>query len=384
MLSAVHTDRTGRIYVSADYFAAGFDGATTVPLGTAIPLPAEANLVPLTATALGFDRSGRERTLGRERWAVGAILPPGHIRTLHPAYQPSAEVGAPQPWAAVGADRSGQLLAAAVVADAGAAAEVVPPVEPERIALMLGAHAGNSLVRQLARCAREYRCAGAAAVFRGTGDGSLPIGGDAADLEARRGVERASPTDAAAFRPTAAEIATVAVAHLRAAGGAVSFGRACDGEPLVHARLLEDAIARIRQATPLGIIHLETDGLHPQALRRLLQAGLGAVSVRLDEGRWRTRRESLAAAADAGAALAACLPVFPGRTDSVQAVEALLELLATLPGGTLVLRDRAGDPHADVAVHRPIGVAELVGRVRRELPRWRIAAFARPRALSLT
>ncbi len=47
MLSAVHTDRTGRVFVSAECTAAGSDGVSTVPLERGIPLPADARLVPL-------------------------------------------------------------------------------------------------------------------------------------------------------------------------------------------------------------------------------------------------------------------------------------------------------------------------------------------------
>ena len=380
MLQAVHTDRTGRVYVSADYGATGFNGASAVPV-QGIALPVDAALVPLSREAQGFDRSGRARPLGKARWALAATLPPGYTRSLHPAFIPTDEALEPLAYAALGADRDGQLVVAALVTDPGAIGSDQTPTPPARIAAALSARSGNTLLRQLARCAREYGCGGAGAIFTGQGDGSLPLGGPGADLVARHGLERARPTDPAAFRPTAAEIAEIGAAHLRAGGGAVSFGRACDGEPLAQERFVEDAIARIRAITTAGTIHLETDGLRPQALRRLLAAGLGAVTVRLEEGSLAVRRDTLRAAADAGAALAVALPVFPGRTDRAGAVESLLELLASLPGGTLVVRDRPGDPHHlkdDTPPGEPLGVAAALDRIRHELPRWRIAAFARP------
>src|SRR5439155_1462446 len=84
----------------------------------------------------------------------------------------------------------------------------------------------------------------------------------------------AAPTEAAAFHPTADEIAAVAVRHFAAGGTLVSFGRACEGEPLLAARLLEAALEMIRARTATGTLHVETNGSSPAALRRLIAAGL--------------------------------------------------------------------------------------------------------------
>ena len=86
MFSAVHSDRSGRVYVSADWGACAFDGYRTIEIDTVIPLPEGSTLVPLMREAEGLDRHGRARPLGPSRWALGAVLPPGFTRTLHPAY----------------------------------------------------------------------------------------------------------------------------------------------------------------------------------------------------------------------------------------------------------------------------------------------------------
>ena len=86
MFSAVHSDRSGRIVVAADYGAALSDGHSVRPFARAISLPPGTEVVALAdREAVGLDRAGRVRPLGDGRWAVGAILPLGHLRTALPA-----------------------------------------------------------------------------------------------------------------------------------------------------------------------------------------------------------------------------------------------------------------------------------------------------------
>ena len=117
MFAAVHSDRSGRVYVSADWGACAFDGARTFEIGTAIPLPEGTRLVPLAREAEGLDRMGRVRALGSSRWALGAVLPAGYTRTLHPAYRDEGlreSPLTPLPTTAVCADDAGALYVAAV------------------------------------------------------------------------------------------------------------------------------------------------------------------------------------------------------------------------------------------------------------------------------
>ena len=98
MFQAVHTDRSGRVFVAADYGAAGLDGPVATGLERAVPLPASAELVPLPdRAAVGLDRRGLPRSLGPARWALGAILPAGHLRTHLPATLIAAGASALEP-----------------------------------------------------------------------------------------------------------------------------------------------------------------------------------------------------------------------------------------------------------------------------------------------
>ena len=356
MFSAVHSDRSGRVYVSADWGACAFDGERTVEIGTAVPLPAGSTLVPLAREAEGLDRHGHARPLGQSRWALGAVLPAGYTRTLHPAYRDEGlreSPVAPLATAALCADDAGSLYVAAIPT----APSPVRPVEDGAVART---RPGNRLGRQLARCAREHACVGARAALRAGGVAALPVSARSNEspppVVAPRSRPDAAPRESAAFRPSAAEITEIALAHLAAGGEAVSFGRACEGEPLTAVRLLEDAITRIRDAAPDARIHLETNGSSGSALRRLLDAGLREVTVRLASARADTYdaihgpisyrytdvRSALGIARAAGARVALVVLVLPGLTDRPRELEALTALAAEA-GATVELRDLGAD-----------------------------------------
>src|SRR5207247_11399091 len=78
-----------------------------------------------------------------------------------------------------------------------------------------------------------------------------------------------------------AKTAEAATPHLGSGGTIVAFGRACEGEPLLEARVVEAAITGMRERTGRGTVHLETNGSSPVALRRLCDAGLDSVAIRI-------------------------------------------------------------------------------------------------------
>ena len=394
MFSAVHSDRSGRVYVSADWGACAFDGARTIELDTVVPLPDGATLVPLAREAEGLDRLGRARPIGASRWALGAVLPPGYTRTLHPAYRDEGlreSPLAPLATAAVCADDSGALYVAAVptstvTADGagatGTAEAAGAAAHPGMTAVQ--ARPGNRLARQLARCARDHACAGARSALRGDGVAALPVSARSNEspppVVAPRARPDASPRESAAFRPSAAEIAEIALAHLESGGEAVSFGRACEGEPLTAVRLLEDAITRIRQALPAARIHIETNGSSASALRRLIEAGLGEVTVRLASAhpdtydalhgpiryRYTDVRASIAMARESGARVELLVLTLPGLTDRPGELDAL-GALAGDAGVSVALRDLGADARRAIALapkaEAPLGMDAAIARL---------------------
>lgn len=408
MYRAVHADRSGRIIVT-DHPALAFDGARLVPFTDAIPLPVDAIVMPIEREALGAERSGKPRRLGAGRLAAAALLPPGHLRAQLPAYVD--ETGrpdlVPRPYAAVAADENGALVTAGLQVDRDATSDAARYQKADiaaKVQAGLREHSGDRLVRQLARCAREYGCRGAANAFCGRWACALPIAAPPNErppkpVAPRRDGE-AVPTESAAFHPTTEEIARLGLAHIRQGGTILGFGRACEGEPLLAAREVEDAIASIRAGTRLGTIHLDTNGSVPGALRRLVAAGLDSICIRIAASRAATYealhgpdgyrfpdvRASIRLAAELHVALSLLVLVHPGIFDRPDELAALIAIAGELPeGGTLLLRDLHSDPLRALALvpahgEGPIGLAPALERIRGEIHHVRIGAFIHPLA----
>ncbi|MEX2047288.1 MAG: radical SAM protein [Chloroflexota bacterium] len=388
--------------------AAAFDGVATVPFSDAVKLPSGAAVMHLEREAETLDRSARARRVGPGRLAVAAILPPGYLRTQLPAYAdaPDKPDLTPRAYAAVAADDAGDLAVAATLMDRDPTHDVESYPKAEiaaRVNDALRSRPADRLVRQLARCAREYGCRAAANAFYGRWECALPIAAPTnerppASIAPRLDGE-AEPREPAVFHPTAEEVTTLAVEHISAGGTLVSFGRACEGEPLLAARLVEDAVRGIRAATRSGTIHLETNGSSPAALRRLAATGIDAVTIRLvsaradtyealhrpDGYRFGDVRASIRVAAEQRLAAGLLIPVLPGIFDRTDELAALIALASELPEGSAVLvRDLAADPLRALAALKTrdahTGIAPALERLREELPHLRVGSFVRPLA----
>ncbi len=406
MFSAVHSDRSGRLVVAADYAAATSDGSQVGPLLKALPLPPGTDVVHLPGRiGVGLDRTGRPRELGQGRFGVAAILPVGYLRMTLPAYVD--DLGTPplhpRAYAAVGADANGQLVVSAVAldADAGSVDGRSAPDLAARITATQRAHPSSRVLRQLARCAKDYRCRAAANAFIGRHDCALPIAAPRNERPLEVLVLHddadASPSEPAAFRPSPEELADLASRHLEGGGTVVAFGRACEGEPLLAVRVVEQAIVAIRERTRAGTIHLETNGSAPVALRRLCDAGLDSVAIRIasaaaetyeaihrPEGfRFADVRASLAHAIAGRVSVALRVLALPGLTDRARELDALVGLAGDLPaGGAIVLSDLSSDPQRALRIapssEAPIGMDRLLDRLRTDAAHLRIVALPRP------
>ncbi len=392
----------------SDHAAAAFDGAATVPFSDAVKLPAGATVLHLEREAETLDRSARPRRVGPGRLAVAAVLPPGYLRTQLPAYADSPDKPdlTPRAYAAVAADDAGDLVVAAVLIDRDPThdVEAYPKAEiATKVNDTLRSRPADRLVRQLARCAREYGCRAAANAFYGRWECALPIAAPANEHPpaaiAPRLDGEAEPREPAAFHATVDEVAGLATQHIAAGGTLLSFGRACEGEPLLAARMVEDAIRLIRATTRSGTIHLETNGSVPAALRRLATTGLDAVTIRLASARADTYdtlhrpegyrfadvRASLRVAAEQRLATSLLILVLPGVFDRTEEVAALVTVAGELPEGSAVLmRDLAADPLRALAALKGrdthVGVARALEQLREELPHLRVGSFVRPLA----
>ena len=382
------------------------DGSQIGPLLGALPIPPGTDVVHLPGRpGIGLDRAGRARELGQGRFAVAAILPLGYLRLGLPAYVD--DLGTPQlrprAYAAIGADASGQLVVSAVALDdqAGIVDGRSAPDLAARITATQRDQPSSRVLRQLARCAKDYRCRAAANVFLRRHDCALPVAAPRNESPPEALVLHdetdASPTEPAAFRPTPEELAETAWRHFEGGGTVVAFGRACEGEPLLIVRVVEQAIVTIRERTRLGTIHLETNGSSPAALRRLCDAGLDSVAVRLMSARAETYeaihrpdgfrfadvRASLAQAIAGKISVALRVLALPGLTDRPRELDALVGLAGDIPeGGSLVLCDLAADPQRALGVvpstEAAVGMQRMLDRLRTDAAHLRIVALPRP------
>lgn len=373
MLTAVHTDRAGRIVVATDYGAAAQAGREARAFDQAIPLPPDARVVPLAdRDAVGIDRQGRPRSLGAHRWAAAAILAPGHLRTRIPACVGRDDL-APlesQGYAAVAAAADGTLVVAAVATGE----DRLPPAPTEAelaaaITRALRARPSSTVLRALARAAKDGD-PGAAALFTNQGNAWLPAGDD---------------------RVSAADLAEIAIAHLGSGGHGVTFGRAGDADPLARPRVVADAADRIRAAVPTARIAIRTNAAAPAAIARVAGSGADRLIVPLASARaetydrlhlardvrWTDVRSGIRQAVQSGLAVTVELHVLPGVTDRTEEIDALAGLLRELPAGSaLRLRDLAADPYRLLLANpgsEPLGVEVLVARLRAEAPQVRAA-----------
>lgn len=411
-MNAVFARADGAVLDLPRYAAAADDGVTR-HAGTSdfIPLPKGALLLTLPGRSVIAYHGSDPVVVGEHEGAaidaVAAALPLGYTRTLLPAYE--ARIGAPPlplyGYAAVAWDGR-QLCVAAARTDE---LESWSPAAHDDANVRAGIKArmrefpGSALVRQLARCATEYGCFTAQNAFLRAGEAAIPASpacnakciGCISEQEPASGVPSAQARVRSA--PTVDEIVAVAVAHLKAApDGIVSFGQGCEGEPLLAAPRIADAIERIRLATRNGTIHCNTNASRPAALARLLEVGLQSVRVSLNSAQPATYaayyrpqgytfadvRESLRVAGEHGASISLNLLTHPGVTDDPDEIEAFGALLRDYRIGMVQTRTLNVDPAAYFAAvgrprRTPIGMRAWLRRLRTDFPSLRIGNFTR-------
>ena len=396
----------GSLRTHESFRALGRSGWDILPADQLIAPPPGTTLVHLPGRyALGQKGGVRTSLRGGAELAVAAVLPPGYLRTLLPAYDPdpAAPVLPLYGYAAVGVV-DGEPRVAAVRTDRsdawnpGAAdrQHITPALEAAGRALP-----DNRLIRHLTTCATDYRCLTAQNVFLRRGEGAIPVSPacNAACLGciSEQWGDVASPQTRLAFAPSAAEIAELAAWHLSASkGNFVSYGQGCEGEPLTRGSVLVDATRRIRAAAPEATIHINTNGSRPAVLLRLMEAGLNSIRISifsLDEGRFRAYYRpvgyGLAQVAECarlihegGGQLTVNLLTFPGITDSPGEIEALVAFVERYGVNQVQLRSLNVDPLwlLERIPDRTtgIGMRAFVEELRRRCPQLQLGNFTRP------
>ena len=412
-------DHQGQILEHPDLEMLGWDGECWRPLADdeLVPLPRGSDLFTLPGRrAAGFDREADEVVVFDEPGTTGVacFIAPAYLRMLLPAYESLADAPALPlfGYSAVGI-RNGEFVTATLRVDDDIRQDPfrfdIDDIT-KRVAARLAAHPQNRLIGHLEHCALTYHCRAAQNYFLDRFEAPMPaaptcnalcVGCISFQPKAGDDIPTAAH-DRIGFAPTPEEIAELALGHIARVGAdaVVSFGQGCEGEPLMQAPQLEAAVRLIRQREPRGIVNLNSNASRPDAVARLMDAGLDSLRISTNSARaaiyhayYRprgytfddVRRSSKVVRARGGYVMLNYF-VFPGVTDTAAELEALSAWIAEDQIDMVQLRNLNIDPEMYLATVRdaghtgePMGIRTWLVELRRRFPALRFGYFNPPR-----
>ncbi|HUW64758.1 MAG TPA: radical SAM protein [Spirochaetia bacterium] len=410
MYHTLYATPDGRMYDHPHLPAAGRAGRNTFPLQDIdlIPLPEGASLVLLPDSTPVGCRQGLEKPFprtadGKPALAVAACLPQGFTRTFLPAFRRRTEKPLPIMGYTAVAWREGRIYAAALPTDDPARWSPANYNTPELSQLVeerLSTSPDNKVLSGLAKCALEYRCFTAQNIFYRRWEGGLPTTPACnarclGCLSLQDAGGPPSPQNRVACVPQLDDVVSVGVEHLVSAPDAIiSFGQGCEGEPLLSAPILAEAIRALRIKTARGTINLNSNAGNTKGLSQLAAAGLDSLRVSLISATPAVYtayhrpsyslvdvHNSLQLAVQAGVYTSLNLLVFPGLTDCPTELAALLNLIRETGLHMVQLRNLNIDPAVMAPLlpkETPMGIAALIDQLQK-IPGLAVGNFTRPR-----
>lgn len=414
--SLVYADAQGNIFDAPQWEVAGRSAGTwhrPAP-DDWIPLPEGSELFLLPARLpVGWHRRKRRFDVmtgdpfdsTKPVQAVAAFMAPAHTQIYSAAYKtlPQAPLLPLFAYTAVGWYR-GKFVAAGVRVDPDERQDF-RHVDPKRIEgnarRRMSEEPNNRLIQHLGKCALTYACPAARNLFMSRWEAPLPssplcnarcLG----CISLQDGTELCATQDRIGFVPTSDEICGVAVPHLEKAPRAVvSFGQGCEGEPLLQAPTLQEAIAAMRRATRRGTINLNTNGSLPDAVERLCRAGLNSIRVSLNSSRpnfysayFRPRgytfediKRTIRTVKEHGGFASINYFVLPGFTDALPEFDALCRFIEETRLDLIQMRNLNIDPDwyekelQIPAGEKALGIRTLMARLKKRFPHLRFGYF---------
>jgi len=342
-------------------------------------------------------------------FAASSFLSSGYLRTHLPAYLTGEDAPQLPLWAYCGlVVMNGEFYAPAFRIDDDPRSDPIlhrnERALKKEIRAALRALPGNRLVRQLAFCSTEYRCLCARNFFLGRHEAPVPTSPSCnarclgcLSLQGQSGF--CASHARIAFKPSAVEISELILRHVgRTREAVASFGQGCEGEPLLRAREIARAIRMVRAKTDRGTITMNTNGSVPEALRRLIDAGLDSVRISLNSPTeqyynryhrpagytFEKVKKSLEIALSSGIFVSVNLFFLPGFTDMESEVRSLFKFLKTFPVHMVQTRNLNMDP--DVYLEgvgfqesEPLGVRWLISALREKFPALMLGYYNPPK-----
>lgn len=399
----LYSDGKGNIFEDTSLYAVGRSGwdAMPIPEDEWILLPEGGSLYELPSRrGIGIDVQTGEMRLCEKGWAVAAFIPPAHTGFYLAAFEslPDAETLPLFCYTAVGWHNEKFYVPATRIEqdirqDCGGYDDKKIKAGVEHL---LNAYPHNRLMQHLANnCALTYDCPAARNYFMGRWECPIPVS-PACNANCIGCISFQpqdetiySSQDRLTFKPTAHEIVEYTVPHLETAPyPIVSFGQGCEGEPLLMWETIRESIIEIRKHTDKGSININTNGSKPDAVEKLVQAGLDSIRVSLNSVRadvyskyylpnnykFEDIIESLRVVNRNGGWTSINYFVFPGMTDSVAEYEALREVIQSTGLNMIQWRNFNIDPDwylGKIGVTDTgecLGVKQMMDLIREEFP----------------
>lgn len=412
--SLLVADSKGRIFEHPGLHATGMKAGLLFSLcpSELIKLPAGSQLFALpNRRPVGYAPETKSFVSIDGLCAVATFSAPGHTLTYSSSYREDESVK-PLPLFAYGACAiyKGDIYVAAVKVDKDRRHDstlIDLALVRKNIARFKKLFPSNRLIKHLSECAMTHGCPNAQNFFLQRYEGPLPTSPScnaacAGCISYQKGSIRCSQPRIK-FVPRVREVAEVALFHIEnVKNPIVSFGQGCEGEPLLQAKLIEEAIKLIRSDTRKGTININTNGSKPRALARLFDAGLDTVRISLNSARadyysryYRPHAYSFAdvmrsikTIKDKGGFVSINYLTMPGFTDSHGEVRALKSLIAKFNIDMIQWRNLNYDPmlyfkilkSATPEIGDLIGIRQEMDYLKRLFPKIKMGYFNPARA----
>lgn len=379
-----------------------------------IPLPEGSELFTLPMRLpIGSDMHSGEPLLleenpfeaGRGVQAVAAFMAPAHTAILSSAYQslPGAPTLPLFAYTAVGW-YDNRFWVAAFRSDQDVrqdSNQYKQATVVRKTKATLKANDTNRLIQHLGKCCLTYGCPAARNYFLGRWEAPLPTSphcnaGCLGCISLQESGCCPSTQDRINFVPTPKEISQMAIPHLQHSEKAiVSFGQGCEGEPLMQADVIEQAIRRIRKVTDRGTVNLNSNASLPASVKKLAAAGLDSIRVSVNSVqeerynlyhrpkgyRFEDVKQSIRVMKNAGRFVSLNYFILPGFTDSEQEFDTLSHFIEELSPDLIQLRNLNIDPEWYLSSiqfpqhEKALGIRNWFGQLQHRFPALRFGYF---------
>lgn len=381
-------------------------------LNELIKLPQGSSLFYLPGRApVGFDPQSREfvplfEFEGKPAFAVGAFIIPAYLRLYNPAMIKIDRTRLPL-WAYSACGMYGRnLYVAAMKIDRRVRQSprfYKTGLIKDQVKITIKRYSKNRLYRHLGNCAINYNCLAAKNLFLKRWEGPLPTSrfcnaGCIGCLSYQESDCVASHSRIK-FQPSISEIFEVMYNHLREAREPIiSFGQGCEGEPLLCANSIAQAVMKVRDKFSRGTINMNTNASIPEKIELLCRSGIDSFRVSLNSPsehaynlyfrprgyKFSAVLKSIEIAKKHNKFVSVNLFVFPGFSDSGEEIKTLRRFIKNTGIDMLQLRNLNIDPDFYFeALKRktfsPKGITFLADTLLKDFPYLKIGYFNLPK-----